>query len=183
MQKSTNPHPQPPKSSDNPTSHHDGELLLHKVEEGLVEVGAAKDEARVYARQAVQITESFHSGPIPSVDSFAGYEEVCPGAARDILNMAIAEQKHGHSIENAKVYGEIFLKSIGMFVAVAIIALIVFGSIEAAKVDPKLSYIIGGGAGIALVLGKFYQIFFSQKPQQKQAPENKQISQTKRRRK
>ena len=39
------------------------------------------------------------SGPIPPPSVLRGYEEVCPGAAQDIINMAKKEQDHRHDRE------------------------------------------------------------------------------------
>ncbi|MXW14084.1 MAG: DUF2335 domain-containing protein [Rhodothermaceae bacterium] len=38
------------------------------------------------------ISES-HSGPLPKAEQFEHYERVCPGAAKEILDMAKEEQK------------------------------------------------------------------------------------------
>lgn len=59
------------------------------------------------------------SGPLPSVQEFEGYDRVCPGAARDILDMARAQQKHVHFIEKL----EAFYPYLGQIVAVLIFAL------------------------------------------------------------
>lgn len=37
-------------------------------------------------------TSKFHSGPLPSPETLAGYESICPGAAERILQMAEKEQ-------------------------------------------------------------------------------------------
>jgi uncharacterized membrane protein len=39
---------------------------------------------------------SFHSGPLPPAKLLQQYEQVCPGAARDIVDMAKAEQANRH---------------------------------------------------------------------------------------
>ena len=40
-----------------------------------------------------------HIGPLPHPQTFAAYESILPGSAREILEMAKAEQKHRHDME------------------------------------------------------------------------------------
>jgi uncharacterized membrane protein len=44
---------------------------------------------------AMQVTHT-RSGPLPDADELARYERVSPGFAREIMEMAKAEQKHRH---------------------------------------------------------------------------------------
>jgi uncharacterized membrane protein len=60
-----------------------------------------------------------HSGPLPTVKDFAGYEQACPGAARVILDMAVNQQKHLHWIEKSAVV----LQCFGQVTAIAIISI------------------------------------------------------------
>ena len=41
-----------------------------------------------------------HVGPLPAPETLAAYENLCPGAAREILNMAKDNQKHRHKTES-----------------------------------------------------------------------------------
>ena len=43
---------------------------------------------------------SYHEGPIPSPEYLKRYEDACPGAARDILDMAIKQNNHVIDSEN-----------------------------------------------------------------------------------
>lgn len=49
---------------------------------------------------------SAHSGPMPSPQTLAEYDQVVPGLAREIVDMAKAEQMHRHSMEDLVVRGE-----------------------------------------------------------------------------
>lgn len=46
---------------------------------------------------------SVHMGPLPPPDVFAGYEQVCPGAAERILSMAEQQAKHRQDLEKDRV--------------------------------------------------------------------------------
>lgn len=47
-----------------------------------------------------------YSGPLPPADDFERYENVHPGSARIILEMAEREQKHRHEAETATIMAE-----------------------------------------------------------------------------
>jgi uncharacterized membrane protein len=40
------------------------------------------------------IASQFHEGPLPTPEVMKAYDEICPGAARDILEMAKTHQSH-----------------------------------------------------------------------------------------
>ena len=41
---------------------------------------------RIFSHTSISM--SSHSGPLPTPEAFAEYERICPGAARDIVNLA-----------------------------------------------------------------------------------------------
>ena len=45
------------------------------------------------------ISAEFHSGPLPSPKSLAGYEVVSPGLAKQIVDMATRQQEHDIRME------------------------------------------------------------------------------------
>jgi hypothetical protein len=56
-----------------------------------------KQATQVVAMMAT--TVELFRGPLPPPDHFKGYEEVVPGGAREILNMAKREQRHRHRMQ------------------------------------------------------------------------------------
>ncbi|MGV6264515.1 DUF2335 domain-containing protein [Escherichia coli] len=48
----------------------------------------------------MQVTHT-RSGPLPDADELAKYERISPGFAREIMDMAKAEQKHRHEYYKA----------------------------------------------------------------------------------
>lgn len=54
-----------------------------------------KQAPQAVANVAVQLFR----GPLPPVDQFRGYNEVVPGSARQIIDMAIREQAHRHQMQ------------------------------------------------------------------------------------
>jgi uncharacterized membrane protein len=53
----------------------------------------------------IRVVQS-HSGPMPPPSVLAQYDQVVPGLARDIVEMAKAEQAHRHSLEDVVVHGD-----------------------------------------------------------------------------
>jgi uncharacterized membrane protein len=66
-------------------------------------------QAPQLVQRVVSIVQS-HSGPLPPPQMLGGYEEILPGAAATIFNMAVREQSHRHHKELA----EIALPYVGM---------------------------------------------------------------------
>lgn len=132
-----------------------GELqVIEHVKEDLLKSGIRKDQAPIVATKVVRTVESYHSGPLPSVREFAGYEEICPGAARDILDMAIRDQEHEHRMDSGRLYGGIFLKVCGMISVLAVLGMMIGGAIYAAQIGHEnLGIAIASGTGLALVTG------------------------------
>ena len=58
-----------------------------------------------------------HSGPLPSPETLAGYEQVLPGAAERILHMAEQQQDHRQVIEKAVVFGNVRDQRLGVVFA------------------------------------------------------------------
>lgn len=63
------------------------------------------------------IQQAGYSGPIPPPSALAAYEEVLPGSAERILNMAEREQQHRHDIIERTVRLEGRLGPMGMIFA------------------------------------------------------------------
>lgn len=87
--------------------------LIKKVEAelrsdglGPAQLGPAQIEKVVRTVQRVTIQKR-HRGPLPSADEFAAYEAVFPGAAKEILDMAVRQQKHAHDCDLAAIKGEL----------------------------------------------------------------------------
>lgn len=127
-----------------------------------------------------QITElqRHHSGPLPTVEDFRGYEEACKGAARDIVDMAVRQQKHYHWVEKADVLAGILLPILGLVAAVsAVVAMLATGVYLAMNGHENLAVAVFSGTGIATIAGAFLQRVRAKKvtepPQQTQKKINK----------
>ena len=133
---------------------HSGEVIEDVTGE-LVTAGLPADRASVVAKLVVTRIHQ-HSGPLPSVSDFAGYEDVCPGAARDILDMAIRQQQHYHAMDRAELAWEAGLKLVGMVVALLTFAGMIYGALEAARLGRDyVAIAILTGTGMLGVGGLF----------------------------
>ena len=65
----------------------------------------------------VQQASVSHSGPLPTPQDFAGYNQILPGAAERILRMAEIEQAHRHEQEERIVTAAIRAGYIGQGIA------------------------------------------------------------------
>lgn len=64
----------------------------------------------------VQITSS-HSGPMPSPDMLARYEEVMPGCSKIMLDMAVNQQNHRFFIEKMAIKRQLNQSGTGQWIA------------------------------------------------------------------
>lgn len=120
-----------------------------------------------------ELYQEFHQGPLPTPRLLNGYEEVLPGSAERIVQMAEREQEHRHGQEGRIVGGEIGLKFIGQGFAFASLILMI----------GLLAYMVYAGAagqaatlGVVMVtgvIGLFLAPRFFHRPEQP-APEQRQ---------
>ncbi|MGI4792890.1 MAG: DUF2335 domain-containing protein [Janthinobacterium lividum] len=64
-------------------------------------------DARQAPQVALQVVSAIqmHVGPLPPPETLNGYDLVLPGAAREIMDMALREQAHRHTMEkSANIY-------------------------------------------------------------------------------
>jgi uncharacterized membrane protein len=128
------------------------------------------------------VVQRFHAGPLPTVETFEGYERVCPGAARDILNMAMQQQQHIHNMEGYAASAEFWLPVLALGVAgIIIAAMLAAGVYLAMNAHENLAIGVFSGTGIATVAGTFFQRWKSDPPVSPPAPPSPQKKQKKRR--
>ncbi len=73
-----------------------------------------------------QTVTRYPSTSLPSAIDFAAYEDICPGAARDILDMAKQHQTHLQTMERAEFWSEIFGKSLAVPILISFISAVVY---------------------------------------------------------
>jgi len=123
------------------------ERVLHTVQHELLSAGMRPDHANLVAERLLTVV-THHSGPLPSVKDFAGYENVCQGASRDILDMAKRQQQHDHWVGKASF----FLEFAGLIAAVAIIGLMLLTAYYlAVQSQPWLAGLVLTGSVSGLV--------------------------------
>jgi uncharacterized membrane protein len=73
------------------------QALIRQVEQELRSDGLEPEQAEKVIRLLRRVAiEKQHRGPLPTAEDFAGYEKAFPGAAKEILGMAIRQQSHAH---------------------------------------------------------------------------------------
>jgi uncharacterized membrane protein len=90
------------------------------------EPGQKSGSSAVVHTQA-RLAMTSHRGPLPPPEQLEKYEQVCPGAARRIMDFADSEQNHRHSIERKIIsnYGwESRIGAMGAFILALIIAVL-----------------------------------------------------------
>jgi uncharacterized membrane protein len=136
--------------------------VLKKIADELAQSGVKKDRAPSLAISVVREVQTLHSGPLPPVSDFDGYEQICPGAARDILEMAKSDLAHQHEMDKLRASGEIGLKLVAMVIAGLIVFIIVGGAIYAAVAGHEnVAIVIATGTGVAAVIGVLAKILLT----------------------
>ena len=105
-------------------------------------------------KAAIQVSEEHHfSGPLPRPEDLAKYDQIVPGAAARIIQMAEKEMSHRHDNEKklSKIWTTV-MSIIFAFLSVLILSLLCFYAIY--KDYPTVAASIAVGA-IAAVAGVF----------------------------
>ncbi len=146
------------KPREQPTKDSDA-LLIEDVKGTLVKEGLKPEKAdRVVQRIAAIITAEHHVGPLPTVKTFEGYERVCKGSARDIVDMAIRQQKHINSVEKIHAYAGLVLPLFGMLAAVCVIGMMVWAAFQLAMDGHEwIAGVVIAGTSFAAIVGQFLQ--------------------------
>ena len=131
---------------------------LQNIKGVLVKEGVKPEKTTAVAQTVMMMSAEIHSGPLPSVKTFEGYERVCPGASRDILDMAIRAQKHNNSVERMQVMGELISYLVGILAAVSVIALVLYFSwLLARDGHDWVAGALVSGTGIASIIGAWFR--------------------------
>jgi uncharacterized membrane protein len=136
------------------------ELSVTKIKEILESQGLRVDPAKasVVLQQVRTEIVKAHIGPLPTVEDFAGYNEVCPGSAQEILDMAVRQQKHSHHMDKYGAGSEFWLPVIGIAAAVTIVVgMFAAGVYLAMNGHENLAIGVLSGTGIVTVVGAFLQ--------------------------
>lgn len=105
-----------------------------------------------YREMAVQ---AVFSGPLPSPDDIARYEQILPGAAERIMAHAEREQAHRHQHDDRALAAEISYSRLGMWLgATALFTCIGAATICAFIGEPGVAIAIAG-VGVAGIIGAF----------------------------
>ena len=104
-------------------------------------------------RTSVTQTEMQHwHGPLPPPNSLEKYDEIVPGSAQTIINMAVKEQEHRHIMEEKTLEKSSKLamtSTICGFICVILLICLVVYSIIAGAYNTALAAVISAIATIA----------------------------------
>lgn len=118
------------------------------------EEGYIVDAAPLAYRVQEQLREvSFFSGPIPSPETLAAYDEVVPGCARELVDMLLNEQRHrmavDHRVLNTADRQQWLTFTFIITIAVFALVLALAGD-EAAAIAFMSADVLGAGANLAV---------------------------------
>ncbi|ELM6621502.1 DUF2335 domain-containing protein [Vibrio fluvialis] len=126
-----------------------GELIKKKPEVERI----LRENPQIIGKLLQVTTQTHFSGPLPPPDIMKGYEDICPGAARDILDMAKTDAEHLRSMQKGALLGHT-IESIlgiisGLIIALTTIAAITYCAISG---QPITAGVVGS---VAVVAGVF----------------------------
>jgi uncharacterized membrane protein len=129
--------------------------MLEEIRHVSEETGLPPDKAANLIR-IVEQEVTFRAGPLPSAEEMLKYEQVCPGAARDIIEMAKSRQQHTQNFENRRLASEHIYRLIGLTGAIFIFLSILIAIIWLTVIDAKD---IALGLGAVLALTGLFSVF------------------------
>lgn len=92
----------------------------------------------------------FHQGPLPPAEELERLERVLPGSADRYFQIAEREQTHRHRMESTVVRREFGLRSLGQWLALAALCLVILAVCYIAQLGDTAS---AAAFGTATVLG------------------------------
>ena len=95
-------------------------------------------------------------GPLPPPESLARYDQVIPGSAQTIINMAVEEQKHRHKSEDKESKRQYVVVLASMsFALLCVLSLVglVFYAISKGTANTALASIISAIAAVGGIFG------------------------------
>lgn len=103
-----------------------------------------------------QITHAeLHSGPLPSADMLRKYNEVLPGAAERIFNMAERQSEHRMLLERTVVVGDTKRADKGLWIGAGVAVLFLGGAIACVLTGHDWAGVAFGAIDIGSVLYVF----------------------------
>ncbi len=106
----------PPRIADQQISSLDDPDFAKRLAETLRPYLRNPAESEQAITSIVEVTESY-SGPTPPVDYLERVDKISPGSAKQIINMAISEQRHRHRMSSLVVLYPYFGMFTGFIVA------------------------------------------------------------------
>jgi len=98
------------------------------------QLGDLPQEVELRLRQS-----TLHMGPIPDAELLAKYEDVLPGLAHRIVQMAEREQAHRHAIEQVEVHQPYQLARRGQILAITAIVLVLAFAVFLAAIGSPIT--------------------------------------------
>lgn len=84
---------------------------------------------QIERREISRIEASFSSGPLPPPSDLAKYDQVFPGCAQRIVQMAESQSQHRQTLESAVVRGNVRRQAVGQWLAFVLGLVTIIGGI------------------------------------------------------
>jgi uncharacterized membrane protein len=140
------------------TTSAEPEPQVELLQQILERQGLPRAKAQVVLREIRTEIFNAHIGPLPAVKDFAGYNDVCPGSAKEIVDMAVRQQKHSHDMDKYNAHSEFWLPILGLGAAVLVVMTMIGAGIYLASIGHEgLAAAVLSGTGIVTAAGAFLQ--------------------------
>ena len=133
-------------------------IPAHADEAESVDVGAfiqslPEDKRDLATRMYIGVAESkVYQGPLPAPEDLTAYEDILPGAAREIIDMAKTQQEHRIDCERKIIEYDIRTGNRGQWMGFVLGILCIAGSLFAAYIGyAKLSYLLAAPALLGVI--------------------------------
>lgn len=143
----------------------DDEQSAHEIEQIIQEVAPEIQDEKKATLVRRLVMQEFYSGPIPSPRNLRQFDDIVPGAAREILNLHSKQVNHRIGLENLVVKNQTFQSWFGQIAGLLIVSALLWMTYSLAIKGHTAVASILGGTTIAAVAA----IFFTQKKKQEEA--------------
>ena len=134
------------------------DLVHHQIESDPIDCidhDELKSKSKEELISIMMTMEEYHSGPLPHPRILNGYEEIIPGAAERILQMAENQASHRQKIENKVIDSNIKNSQSGIILAFILGMTGIIGGIISVILGFNTAGVLITGGSLAAIVGTF----------------------------
>ena len=131
-----------------------GDPIAEEVNKRLSSLVPSGQRAQIVAQMTALVKEESFSGPIPHPRHLAEYEQIVPGSASMLINMAKSDLDHSHKLQERALDADISDMQQGRWLGFAALVILMTGAIVCGLMDKDMIALALLGATVVGTIGQ-----------------------------